>query len=127
MSTTAETAPPAAYLPLDDHERRELLRIARVCVKEWLRSGRMPPGAPHRAALKQVAPCVVRVHLDETVREAASAVAAEQPLYKAVAGLAVELAGREPPIRAEDLARARFEIAVLASAPEHAEPDVFRE
>ena len=31
---------------LDDNERRELLRIARVSLKEWLRSGRLPPGSP---------------------------------------------------------------------------------
>ena len=127
MSTTAPTVP-AAYLPLDDHERRELLRIARVCVKEWLRSGRLPPGAPHRAPLKQVAACVVKVLLDDQVREGSSAAGSEQPLYKAVSCLAVELAGREPPLRAEDLARAHFEIAVLAPhASESTVADVFRD
>lgn len=124
MSTTAAPAEPT-HLPLDDHERRELLRIARVCVKEWLRSGRLPPGAPHRAALKQPAACVVRIHLDEVAREATSD-EGDQPLYKRVASLAIELVGREPPIGVEDLARARFEITVLAPA-ESTPADVFRE
>lgn len=36
---------------LDVHERRELLRIARATVREYLQTGRYPPGSPHCEAL----------------------------------------------------------------------------
>ena len=69
--TTASTARPAvvprrsaemtyAYTLAED-ETKELLRIARATVKEYLLSGRIPPGAPHRPSL--VAPAAVFVTL----------------------------------------------------------------
>ena len=39
--------------PLDDSGRRELNRIARVTLREFLRSGKLPPGAPHKKALRR--------------------------------------------------------------------------
>ena len=36
---------------LDQSERRELLRIARVTLREYLQTGRYPPGSPHRPSL----------------------------------------------------------------------------
>ena len=41
----------AALAPLAEGDRRELLRIARITLKEYLRFARVPPGAPHHPAL----------------------------------------------------------------------------
>src|SRR5262249_50658437 len=80
--TTAPTAPPAGgrrrsgegsadmtysyILALD--EQKELLRIARASIKEYLVSGRMPPGAPHRPSLIAPASVFVSIHEGEELR-----------------------------------------------------------
>src|SRR5215470_5913651 len=40
---------------LSDDEKRELLRIARATLREFLAVGRIPPGAPHKQTLLEPA------------------------------------------------------------------------
>ena len=85
---------------LTDDEKRELLRIARATIKEYLMSGRLPPGAPHRPSL--VAPAAVFVSLHqveqegETLRGCIGTTAEGAPIYRAVQEMAVAAATRDP-------------------------------
>jgi AmmeMemoRadiSam system protein A len=110
--------------PLDAYERSELLRIARVFLKEHLRTGRKPPGAPHRRALLQPSAVFVGLQLDGAPRGSLYRLEADRPLYQAVAELAIGVA-REPgfaPLRLEDLTRTRIEVAVLSEPRALADP-----
>jgi AmmeMemoRadiSam system protein A len=102
---------------LDAHERSELLRIARVNLKEWLRSGRTPPGAPHRASLRAPSGAHVALELDGAPRGALGRLEPEKPLYATVGELTIAVATRDPgfpPLRFEQLPRTRISIAVLS-------------
>ena len=63
-------------------EIRELLRIARATLREWVDSERIPPGKPHRAAL--VAPAAVVVGLTRAGVEVSGVSDRELPLYRAI-------------------------------------------
>jgi AmmeMemoRadiSam system protein A len=106
---------------LEADERKELLRIARATVKEYLSSGRMPPGAPHRPSL--VAPAAVFVSFHEVGRAEGEGLRGcigttneTQPIYKAVQEMAVAAASRDPrfpPLKLDELLRMGIEISVL--------------
>jgi AmmeMemoRadiSam system protein A len=124
---------------LADDEQKELLRIARATVKEFLLSGRMPPGAPHRPSL--VAPAAVFVSYHEDARDGeigADAAKKDElrgcigttlestPLYRSVQEMAVAAASRDPrypPIRLDELPRMNIEVSVLGDRAEVRAPD----
>jgi AmmeMemoRadiSam system protein A len=120
-------AEPAAPQPghLDEGDRRELLRIARATLREFLATGYMPPGAPHRKSLLLPAGAFVSVYVDGELRGCMGRVDADTPLYLAVEQLAVDAASRDPrvePVRMEELKQTRLEISVLSAvAPTTAE------
>ena len=129
--TTMNSAKVDERIPLDVHERLELLRIARVSVKEWLRSGRLPPGAPHRKSLLAHAGAHVTVRLDGGERTQVR-LSPEKPLYLTVAEMAIGAATRPPPVTFADVPRMRFEIAViieqalLGATPRHEQIEIGR-
>ncbi len=103
--------------PLDEQDQGELLRIARIAVKQWLLSGTLPPGKPHRATLLQPASVFVTIHVEGSLRGCIGRLEADLPLYRAVMELAVSAATRDPrflPLRAEEAREARFELSVLS-------------
>ena len=105
--------PPA----LDDNDKRELLRIARATLREYLTTGFMPPGAPHRQSLLEPRGAFVTIHTGGELRGCIGRVDADTPLYLAVEQLAVAAATRDPrfdPLRAEELKDTRIEISVLS-------------
>lgn len=96
---------------LADDERRELLRIARATLREWVDSGRIPPGKPHRAAL--VAPATVTV----TVDGIAATSAEPRPLYRAIQEAVVHAAGqRQPPLDYDEAETIAIAIEVAGDA-----------
>jgi AmmeMemoRadiSam system protein A len=102
---------------LDADEQRELLRIARTTVKEYLVSGRMPPGAPHKKSLVAPAAVFVTLHAGEALRGCIGTTIESQPIYKAVQEMAVAAASRDPRFRAvriDELDHLTFEISVLS-------------
>jgi AmmeMemoRadiSam system protein A len=111
---------------LQDDEKRELLRIARATLKEYFASGRVPPGAPHRASM--TAPAGVFVALfapDGSSRGSLGQPGDSLPLYKAIQEMAVASATRDPrvaPVAAEELKELTIQIAVLG--PRRAITDV---
>ncbi len=101
---------------LSDDEKRELLRIARATLKEWLSSGHVPPGAPHKQSLLAPAGVFVSLHDRDDLRGCIGTTAEAQPLYRAVQDMAVSAATRDPrfePVRAEELNLVSIEISVL--------------
>ena len=103
---------------LDDNDKRELLRIARATLREYLTTGFMPPGAPHRQSLLQPRGAFVTLHVGGALRGCIGRVDADTPLYLAVEQLAVSAATRDPrfdPLRAEELAETRVEVSVLST------------
>ena len=109
---------PAPRALLEGHERRELIRIARVSLKEWMRTGRMPPGAPHRSSLLQHAGVHVTLLGHEPTR-CAWCLTSEQPLYAAIAALTVQAAlhhPRLPPLVLANPLQLQLRVAVLGPA-----------
>ena len=106
------------HVLLDD-EKRELLRIARATLKEYFASGRVPPGAPHRASM--TAPAAVFVALfdkDGGSRGSLGQTSESMPLYKAIQEMAIAAASRDPrvtPVKAEELKELVIEISVLGA------------
>jgi uncharacterized protein len=113
------TAEPIGELTrLDEGDRKELLRIARATLREFLATGYMPPGSPHRKPLLQPAGAFVSVYVDDELRGCMGRVDADTPLYLAVEQLAVAAATRDPrfdAVRMEELKQARLEISVLSA------------
>jgi AmmeMemoRadiSam system protein A len=102
---------------LDDNDKRELLRIARATLREYLTTGFMPPGAPHRKSLLEPRGAFVSLHIGGELRGCIGRVDADTPLYLAIEQLAVAAATRDPrfdPLRAEELGETRIEISVLS-------------
>jgi AmmeMemoRadiSam system protein A len=111
---------------LDDKEKRELLRIARATLREFLRSGRIPPGKPHRQSLVDPAGAFVTLHIDGELRGCIGQVEEKLPLYKAVQEMAVAAASRDPrfgSLEPDELDRADLEISVIGDRARITGPD----
>jgi AmmeMemoRadiSam system protein A len=109
--------PPIPYLPLEEIDRRELLRIARIALKEWLRIGRLPPGAPHRPTLLSQAGAFVSLQVDGTLRGCLGQTDPETPLYRTVSDLAIGAATRDArfaTLQREEIPRTRITISILS-------------
>ena len=110
---------------LTEDERKELLRIARATVKEYLLSGRIPPGAPHRPSLTAPAAAFVSFHDSGALRGCIGTTHEVQPLFRAVQEMAIAAASRDPrypAVHLEELARLDIEISVLGGRARVAAP-----
>ncbi len=109
---------PYDHVLLDD-EKRELLRIARATLKEYFASGRVPPGAPHRASMTANAAVFVALYgPDGSSRGSVGTVAESQPLFKAIQEMVIASASRDPrvkPVKVEELKELTVEITVLGA------------
>jgi AmmeMemoRadiSam system protein A len=129
MSDPQQPATTALHgiVDLDDNDKQELLRIARATLREYLATGFMPPGAPHRQSLLQPRGAFVTLHVDGELRGCIGRVDADTPLYLAVEQLAVAAATRDPrfePLRGEELAQTHIEVSVLSPPVSGAPSDV---
>jgi AmmeMemoRadiSam system protein A len=103
---------------MEEDDQKELLRIARATLREYLSTGFMPPGAPHRKPLLQPHAAFVSVHVRGELRGCMGRVEADRPLYLAVEELTVAAATRDPrfePLRLEELRDAKLEISILSA------------
>jgi len=99
-------------------EQRELLRIARATLREHARSGKAPPGKPHRETLLAPAAVFVTLHLAGELRGCIGTTTAERPLYRAIQEMAIAAATRDPrfpPVTPEELGAIEIEISVLGA------------
>jgi AmmeMemoRadiSam system protein A len=107
-------------------EQRELLRIARATLKEHARTGKYPPGRPHRDTLLAPAAVFVTLHQATELRGCIGTTTAERPIYRAVQDMAVAAATRDPrfpPVGADEIATIDIEISVLGALRAIAGPD----
>ena len=111
---------------LDEKDKRELLRIARTTLSEYLDTGLVPPGRPHRESLLRPAGCFVTLkRRDGTLRGCIGTFSAAQPIYRAVQEMAVAAATRDPrfpPVTLDELDDLVIEISVL-TPPRPARPE----
>lgn len=108
---------PYAHTLLED-EKRELLRIARITLKEQLSSGRMPPGAPHRESLLAPAAVCVELYLDRKLRGYAHELEETTPLYKIIQQITVAAATKDPnftPVTRGEVSRLVIDISVMGA------------
>jgi len=103
---------PQAAAPLEPSDRRELARIVRVYAREWMRSRRRPPGAPHRAALLAEGGAWLRLRATTLCRSALH-LAVDRPLYLVLGELGAQLAEQPPPLLPADLAAVGLDILAL--------------
>jgi AmmeMemoRadiSam system protein A len=97
-------------------EQRELLRIARATLREHARSGKLPPGKPHRDTLLAEAAVFVTLHRDGELRGCIGTTTADRPIFRAVQEMAIAAATRDPrfpPVTADEIALVDIEISVL--------------
>lgn len=101
---------------LGPDEKREILRIARATVSEFLCAGRIPPGRPHRRSLLANAGAFVTLRTGDELRGCIGTQSEDSPLYRAVQEMAVAAATRDPrfpPLRPEEIDRIVIEVSVL--------------
>jgi hypothetical protein len=103
---------------LSDDEKRELLRIARATIREYLASGRLPPGSPHKESLVQPGGVFVSLHIQGELRGCIGTFAETDPLFRTVQQMAISAATRDPrfdQLGPEELPTLEIEISVLSS------------
>lgn len=104
--------------PLDPIEQKELLRIARATLGEFLALGLIPPGKPHRESLLAPAGAFVTLKTRSgQLRGCIGTFASSSPLYLTVQEMAVAAGTRDPrfpPVTEEELEELRMEISVLS-------------
>jgi AmmeMemoRadiSam system protein A len=112
---------------LSEDEQRELLRIARVTLREYTRCGRIPPGKPHRSCFLQGAGAFVTLrHPDGRLRGCIGTQDESTPLYRTVQEMAVAAATRDPRFEGVDaieLEQLVIEISVLGERCVVSTPD----
>lgn len=115
--------------PLSRSDERELLRIARATLREYVRSGRTPPGKPHREGLLQYGDVAARLEGRGMARSFLCRGKAT-PLYRGVQR-AVEAAARGgfeelPPVAEWELDALAIEIALIREIRPIADPSEIR-
>jgi len=101
---------------LTENEKKELLRIARATLREYARTGHIPPGKPHRQVLVDPASVFVSLHHGDQLRGCIGSLQATTPLYKAIQDMVVAAATRDnrfeqvPP---DEFPELNIEISVL--------------
>ena len=102
---------------LGPDEKREILRIARATAVEFLRSGRVPPGKPHRRSLLAEGGAFVTLRMAAgDLRGCIGTQQEDSPLYKTVQEMAIAAATRDPrfpAVKLEELERIVIEVSVL--------------
>ena len=111
---------------LSTGERRELLRIARSTLREHVRSGRIPPGKPHRESMLAPGAVVATLRAGGQLRGRMSTPDEHTPLYRAIQNSVTGAASRDPrfePVSEGELDDISVEIAVLGPRSPARGPD----
>lgn len=101
---------------LTDNEKKELLRIARATLREYARTGHIPPGKPHRQVLLDPASVFVSLHHGDQLRGCIGSLQDSTPIYKAIQEMVVAAATRDTrfeQIPPDEYAELTIEISVL--------------
>jgi len=102
---------------LTKKEQRELLKIARQTIVDYVTNGKVPVVAPTAPGLNLHSGCFVTIKQDGELRGCIGNFVSDQPLYQLVQEMAVSAATRDPrfyPMKADDLADFKIDISVLS-------------
>lgn len=102
---------------LTKKERRDLLKIARDTIVEYVTNRRVPAVSSASPGLNLHSGCFVTVKQRGELRGCIGNFVSEQPLYQLVQEMAVSAATRDPrfyPMKADDLADFTLDISVLS-------------
>ncbi len=117
-SCTSDETTMSYHHILDEQERRELLRIARATLTEYLDSGLIPPGKPHKKSLLEPAGAFVTLKTGTgDLRGCIGTFAAARPIYATIQDMAVAAATsdpRFPPVTLDELGHLSIEISLLS-------------
>ncbi len=104
---------------LEPIERKELLRVARATLREYLAIGVIPPGKPHRKRLHEPAGAFVTLKgADGSLRGCIGTFEATHPMYATIQQMAVSAATRDPrfpAVNEQELEALEVEISVLSA------------
>ena len=102
---------------LTKKERKELLKIARDTIVDYVTSGKVPAIAPTSPGLNLHSGCFVTIKQKGELRGCIGNFVSDQPLYLLVQEMAVSAATRDPrfyPVKVDDLANFTLDISVLS-------------
>lgn len=102
---------------LTKKEQRELLKIARQTIVDYVTNGKVPAVAPTSPGLNLHSGCFVTIKQGGELRGCIGNFVSEQPLYQLVQEMAVSAATRDPrfyPMKVDDLADFTLDISVLS-------------
>ncbi|MGB9607641.1 MAG: AmmeMemoRadiSam system protein A [bacterium] len=103
--------------PLSEEDKRELLKIARTSIEEYLRKGEIPTFSPTSPALQERKGAFVTLKKAGFLRGCIGMIEPLKPLYQTVAEMAVAAAVEDPrfyPLTLEELPLIKIEISVLS-------------
>ena len=114
---------------LDEKQQKELLRIARESVRNYVKDGKRLEILVNDPALEEPRAVFVTLRKRGALRGCIGRVLAEEPLYLAVRNMAIESAvsdSRFQPVGIEELADLTFEVSILSLPKKAKSPDEIR-
>ena len=102
---------------LTKKEQKELLKIARTTIIEYVTNGKVPNVATESPGLNLHSGCFVTVKQKGELRGRIGNFVSDQPLYQLVQEMAVSAATRDPrfyPMKSEDMVDFTLDISVLS-------------
>lgn len=103
--------------PISDEDKRELLKIARLTLEEYVRHGRVPKVEVKSARLKKPEGAFVTLKMHGELRGCIGRMMSDMPLYKTVQEMTINSCSKDPrfyPVREEELKDIEIEISVLS-------------
>ena len=116
-SAVMVTLPPQEEIKLNDASRKELLKIARSSIEEYLNSGNIPESKPQNAELLKNSGAFVTLEKSGKLRGCIGYTQAIMPLYEAVTRAAIAAATQDTrftPVSKEELKQIEISISVLS-------------
>lgn len=107
-------------------EQKELLKIARTTIIEYVTNGKVPNVATESPGLNLHSGCFVTVKQKGELRGCIGNFVSDQPLYQLVQEMAVSAATRDPrfyPMKSEDMVDFTLDISVLSPLEKAASVD----
>jgi AmmeMemoRadiSam system protein B/AmmeMemoRadiSam system protein A len=111
------TLPPKEEIKLDDASRKELLKIARLSIEEYLKSGNIPKLKPQHSELLKKSGAFVILEKAGNLRGCIGYTQAIMPLYETVTRAAIAAATQDTrfkPVSKEELKQLEISISVLS-------------
>ena len=102
---------------MDEEDKRQLLKIARMAIEEYLKSGKRPYIDIDRPALYEEWGAFVTLKQGRRLRGCIGTLQPEGPLYQTVMEMAIASATQDyrfPPLSLDEIPKTKIEISVLS-------------